>query len=158
VFKRRGRILFLDPGDGTRARMAEAWALALGGDWVEPQPACVRAATPDPRLVAVMAERNVPARAEGCPVWGDLREHPWDLVVPMEVGTGEDWPALLGPVRAKYWDLRASCGPTAGGRVPADLGVCRDVLRDRVSGLVGGFRMKAREGSGLTNAIRGDAP
>jgi hypothetical protein len=128
--------------------MAEAWCLALGGDWVEPHVARLRNGAPDPDLVAVMAERGTPAQAEAVPPWTAQREGGWDLVVPLELGTGEDWEAMLEGRRAKFWDLTADCPPMPGREAPVDLRRCRDGLRDRVDGLVGGFRLKAREDAG----------
>lgn len=148
MFKRRARILFLDPGTGTRARMAEAWCLALGEGWVEPHLACLREGAPDPGLVEVMAERGASARADPVPSWSEQRGAGWDLVVPFELGTGEDWEAILAGARAKHWDLTRDCPATPGREAPVALRRCRDGLRGWVDGLVGGFRLKAREDAG----------
>jgi hypothetical protein len=128
--------------------MAEAWCLTLGGDWVEPHLACLRQGSPDPGLVAVMAERGADARAEPVPSWSEQRQARWDLVVPFELGTGEDWGAILEGVRAKHWDLTRDCPAAPGREAPLALRRCRDGLRERVDGLVGGFRLKAREDAG----------
>ena len=145
MYKRRGRILFLDPGSGSRARMAEAWALALGGEWIEPQAAALRPGPLHPQLAAVMAEVGVTVATATCPPWADLQAVPRDLVVPLDLGTGEDWSAILNGARAKRWALAGVCPPGDAETAPAALRVCRDGLRERVSGILGGFRMKARE-------------
>ena len=140
MFKRKGRILFLDPGDGTRARMAEGWARELGARWLETGCAVLGEGCPEPALVRVMAEAGAAARDEPCPLWDPGTADRWDLVVLLAVDR-EEVPAGLGGARLKRWDM----GAVGAGSKSPDLRACREVLRDRVSGLVGGFRLKARE-------------
>lgn len=145
MFKRRGRILFLDPGSGARARMAEAWAAALGGEWVAPEAAAMRPGPVPAQVAAVMAEAGVAVASGVCPAWAEVNGADRDLVVPLELGTGEDWAAILDGARAKRWELAGVCPGDGAAPDPDALRVCRDALRERVSGLLGGFRMKARE-------------
>lgn len=147
MFKRRGRILFLDAGAGTRAAMARAWASELGGLWVEAEAGTLGKGVPDAGMPVVMAEREVVAHT-GCLPWERAREMAWDLVIPLDLGTGEDWPGILAGFRCKRWDLTGTC-PAGDADLPlAALRVCRDEVRNRVAGLLGGFRMKAREDEG----------
>ncbi|HKJ71316.1 MAG TPA: hypothetical protein VKA55_06150 [Gammaproteobacteria bacterium] len=146
MYKRRGRILFLDGGTGTRARMAEAWARALGARWVEPAAASLHpGGRIDHGLSAVMAESGVAVQTDPCRPWAEARDGRWDLVVSLEAGEGEDWEGLLEGVRCKRWRLDGLCPGGDGEDHREALRVCRDVVRDRVDGLLGGFRMKARE-------------
>ena len=145
MFKRKGRVLFLDPGAGTRARMAQAWARELGGGWVEPAAAALETGVPDPDLVPVMAEAGVSAEAAPCPAWEAVRGQDWDLVVPLDSGGGQDWAALLQGARSKRWELGGLCPPGHEAAGTEALRTCRQALKERVDGLLGGFRMKARE-------------
>jgi len=145
MYKRRGRILFLDPGNGSRARIAQAWAGALGSNWIEAEAAALAPGWSDPSTRSVMAEAGVAVETAPCLSWEEARNGAWDLVVPLDPGAGVDWPGLLRGVRAKHWDLAGVCPAGAPGSELDLLRACRDALRDRVEGLLGGFRMKARE-------------
>jgi hypothetical protein len=115
MFKRRARIVFLDPGDGAEARQACAEAARQGGDWVEPAAAALQ-----------------PAAAGAVAAWTEVAAADWDLVVAVDAAGDADWAALLPGRRVKVWDL-GDC-PDPAAEIPR-----------RVAGLLGGFRMKARE-------------
>lgn len=150
MYKRRGRILFLDVGAGTRARMAQAWAAELGGWWVEVGAAALAGGEPEPVLAQVMGEVGVAAETTPCTPWSKAREEGWDLVVPLDGEGREEWPARFHGLRAKPWHLAGACPAGDSGLGLAELRICREALRHRVEGLLGGFRMKAREDDNQT--------
>ena len=128
MYKRRARILFLDPGSGRCARLARDWARELGAEWIEPG-------------AAALGGSGGEAPGDPCPAWSTMDPAGWDLVVVL--GRGPAGIPVTG-VRHKRWDLEGACPPPDGGEgeLPE---ACRALLRDRVEGLLGGFRMKARE-------------
>lgn len=145
MYKRRAKVLFLDVGAGSRARMAQAWAQGLGGRWVEAGAAALADGDWEPALAEVMAEVGVTAEMASCPSWARAREQEWDLVVILDAEGRGNWPQRLEGLRVKPWELAGACPAGDSGASMADLRSCRDALRDRVDGLLGGFRMKARE-------------
>lgn len=145
MFKRRGRVLFLDMGAGTRAQMAQAWATELGGQWVEAGAAALGPGVPEPVLARVMGEVGVTAETAPCTSWPQAREDGWDLVVLLEAQREKEWPARFQGLRVKPWHLAGACPAGDTGLGLAELRLCREALRQRVEGLLGGFRLKARE-------------
>ena len=115
MFKRRARIVFLDPGDGAVARQACTEAVRQGGAWVEPAAAALQ-----------------PAAGEAAAAWTDVAATDWDLVVAVDVAGNADWATQLPGRRVKVWDMADEPDPEAA-------------IPRRVAGLLGGFRMKARE-------------
>ncbi|HKJ88352.1 MAG TPA: hypothetical protein VKA48_07575, partial [Gammaproteobacteria bacterium] len=103
MYKRKARILFLDPGSGSLARMAAAWAQHLGGVWIEAGVAALAGkggVSPFP-----FRDHDFPGPAPEVTAWEDAEPGHWDLVVPMGVPGGPDWDGLLAGVRHKRWDL-----------------------------------------------------
>lgn len=145
MYKRRGRVLFLDGGAGTRARMAQAWAAELGGRWVEAGAAASGTGVPAPDLARVMGEVGVPVETDPCVPWSQVRDEGWDLVVPLDAEGRDDWPARFHGLRVKPWHLAGACPAGDSGLGLAELRTCREALRHLAQGLLGGFRMKARE-------------
>lgn len=141
MYKRRARILFLDPGDGARAWLARYLAEQQGADWIEPAAAALFPEPWSPATAAALVKLGL-APPAGSPVsaWSELAPEAWDLVVAL--GEGPEWTGHLGGIRHKVWRLE-ECFPVTGD--PAALAACREELRARVEGLLGGFRMKARE-------------
>ncbi|MEF8793975.1 hypothetical protein [Thiohalorhabdus sp.] len=145
MYKRPARILFIDPGEGARARIAQAWARELGTRWVEAGAAAMVAGESQPDLTRVLDERVVSGDTGPCPNWTQALEASWDLVVLLDFKGSEDLPARIRGVRVKSWNLADSCPAGADGSAIEAMDLCRDALRERVEGLLGGFRMKARE-------------
>ncbi|MFP4616370.1 MAG: hypothetical protein ACLFRB_10900, partial [Thiohalorhabdus sp.] len=139
MFKRKARILFLDPGQGALARAAAAWAAHIGSQWVEAGAGALG------ERADVMADgEGVPGPAPGVVPWSWVDPRDWDLIVPLVMDREVDWEGCLSGLRHKRWDLAAECGRKSSGE-PPDPRACHQALRRRTEGLVGGLRMKARE-------------
>ena len=136
MYKRRARILFLDPGDGHRAWLARVLAEQLAADWIDPAAAALAPGPLDPGVGLLLGEPG-PAPV---PAWSGLAGKDWDLVVAL--GEGADWDVHLAGVRYKLWQLEG-CPFSLDGE--GALESCREVLQAGVLGLLGGFRMKSRE-------------
>ena len=101
---RRPRVLFVCVGNSCRSQMAEGFARALGGDWVEAQSAGSRPSGHlDPRAVAFMAEKDIDLGGQASKGLDELPAGvTWDYVVTM--GCGDACPHL--PARNRLdWDL-----------------------------------------------------
>ncbi len=75
------RVLFLCTGNACRSQMAEGFARALHGEWLEPSSAGVAPAGLDPRAVVVMKEAGVDISSHTSKGWGELDGRGFDLVV-----------------------------------------------------------------------------
>ncbi|KPV40417.1 hypothetical protein AN478_06375 [Thiohalorhabdus denitrificans] len=139
MFKRKARILFLDPGQGALARVAAAWAAHVGTRWVE-----AGAGALGERDDEMPDGEDVPGPGPEVVSWSGVDPREWDLIVPLVVDRKVDWEGYLSGLRQKRWDLVAECGRGPSGEAP-DPQACHEALRHRAEGLVGGFRMKARE-------------
>lgn len=114
-------MLFLEAGDGSRARRAEFWARELGGGWLEPAAALIADCEGG-------QERSRPAgNAEGP-----------DLRVVLETTAGVTPVDGEAGSRIKRWPLGPECLHAHGD-------ICDQRIRQRVAGLIGGLHMKARE-------------
>jgi hypothetical protein len=141
MYKRRARILFLDPGYGVRAWLARSLVEQRGAAWIEPAAAALFPET-GPAPVASNLSGLGPATPGGSriPPWSERSAEAWDLVVAL--GEDTEWASHLAGVRHKVWKLERCALATEDA---VDLECCREELRARVEGLLGGFRMKARE-------------
>ncbi|MFA9460773.1 hypothetical protein [Thiohalorhabdus methylotrophus] len=143
MYKRKGRILFLDPERGELSGMAAAWAGYLGDGWVEAGAAAWEAEPPSPKR---LLPPDLPGPLPEPVPWSSTEAAAWDLVVALAGPECPDWTGLLSGYRHKVWRLGGECGRNGSGAV--DTAACSQELRRRVLGLVGGFRMKAREDAG----------
>ncbi|MGA7800476.1 MAG: arsenate reductase (thioredoxin) [Gammaproteobacteria bacterium] len=98
-------LLFLCTGNSCRSQMAEGWARALGGDWLEVQSAGIEAHGKNPRAIAVMQEAGVDISAqESTRVTPQMLERA-DLVVTVCGHADEHCPALPAGTRKEHWPL-----------------------------------------------------
>lgn len=138
MYKRRARVLFLEAGDGSTARWAQALATRHGRGWLRPAAATLGTGRPDTRLAWLASERGLMVDLRSCPLAVPPSEDA-DLIVALglEAAAVRAW---LGPRPIKAWPLP--------GRVVgiADWRARGDYLAARLHGLVGGLRMLARFG------------
>lgn len=73
--------MFLCTGNSCRSQMAEGWARALHGSWLDAYSAGTRPGTLDPRARAAMSERGVDISAQRSKHVDDLGGVRFDLVV-----------------------------------------------------------------------------
>lgn len=118
VYKRKVNVVFLEAGDGSRAQRAEFWARELGEEWLEP-------------AAGVVSSGGVEWLASGPGQAPDLR-------VVLETVSGATQMAETSYARIKRWPLGTDCWQV-------DDEVCDQRIRQRVTGLLGGLQMKARE-------------
>ena len=143
MYKRAARVLFLEAGDGTRARCAQALAPRGGGGWLMAATATVDGGRPDTRLAPLAARRGVGVDLRPCPLLCPERVSGCDLVVLLEREEGE---VSRGEIQRplKAWPLQGSAQPAT----VADLERLADHLEARLRGMAGGLRMLARAGGG----------
>lgn len=145
MYKRKARVLFVCTGNSCRSQMAEGWANALGGDWLEAQSAGIEAHGQNPRAIATMREAGVDITRQQSRrltpemlVWADL-------VVTVCGHADEHCPVLPAGTQKKHWPLsdpaKASGSET---EIMAVFRAARDDIRARVESLVGGMRMLAQ--------------
>jgi hypothetical protein len=144
MYKRRARVLFLESGNGTRARWAQALAARAASPWLLPMAAACGPGRPDTRLGWVASERGV--RVNLSPCAGEPRElaRQCDLVIALTVAPERFAPRLAGcPLKA--WS------PVPRSATLEDLRALGDQLEARLRGLAGGFRLMQGSGSGNGN-------
>ena len=144
MYKRRARVLFLENGDGTRVRWAEALVARTASAWLIPVAAARGPGRPDTRLGWVASERGV--RVSLAPCEGEPQElaRQCDLVVALTMDP-DGLPSRLAGCPLKAW-------PSVGrGATLADLRALGDELEARLRGLAGGFRLMQGSGSGIGN-------
>ena len=146
MYKRPARVLFLEAGDGSRARLAQALAPRAAGGWITPLAASLRSGRPDTRLARVAAARGVAVDLRPCAGLETGLAEGCDLVVALGL-EGEVVRSRLGasPRPVKAWPLVEGAVAPAG---PADLRRLGDHLEARLRGMAGGLRLLARSGGG----------
>lgn len=145
MYKRKVRVLFVCTGNSARSQMAEAWARARGGDWLEARSAGVTPATVHPHTITVMREVGIALDGHySKPLTEELLA--WaDVVITVCAHADVHCPALPPAVQKRHWPLP---DPAAvAGEPAAQLAAFRAVreqVRLYVDGLVGGIRLLAR--------------
>ena len=141
-YKRKARILFLGLHGGCRAPMAEGYANALGGDWLEARAAGLDPQPLDPLAVAAMAEAGITLADQRPPLTADLLR--WaDLVVTLDAVARDRCPPLPPRVQHRHYPFA----------IPADglpsYCALREQIRIRVAGMIGGMKMLLRDSESL---------
>ena len=95
----RLKVLFLCTGNACRSQMAEGWARALKGDFIEPYSAGIAPHGVDPRAIQVMAEAGVDISAHTSKAVRSLMHVSFDYVVTVCGNANENCPIFPG--RAK---------------------------------------------------------
>ena len=131
------RVLFLCTGNSCRSQMAEGWARALVGDWVEPYSAGIEAHGLNPTAVAVMREAGVDISHQRSKTLADLADVPLDLVITVCGHADEHCPTFPGKVKLVHvgFDDPPKLAQTAQSR-EEELTVYRRV-RDEIRSFVG---------------------
>jgi len=96
----KSRVLFLCTGNACRSQMAEGWARALHGGWLEPASAGIEPAGLDPRAVRVMREAGVDISTHTSKKLDEVAEHRFDLVVTVCDSARERCPLPLAGTRS----------------------------------------------------------
>lgn len=138
-------ILFLCTGNSCRSQMAEGWARALGGDWLEVQSAGIEAHGKNPRAIAVMKEAAVDISGQESTRLTPEMLNGVDLVVTVCGHADEHCPVLPAGIRKIHWPLEDPARAT--GREEEVMTVfraSRDDIRRRVQALIDELR---REGA-----------
>lgn len=122
--------------------MAEAYARALGDDWIEAKSAGLVAQAKDARAIAMIADvdRDTALRPPML-VTPDMVS--WaDLVVTVSAYADEHCPALPPHAQKKHWLLSDPAPANSGdANIAANYAALRDDIKSRVQGLIGGIRM-----------------
>lgn len=130
-------LLFLCTGNSCRSQMAEGWARALSGDWLQVRSAGIEAHGKNPRAIAVMAEAGVDISAQTSnKVDADGLE--WaDHVVTVCGHADEHCPVLPSGTSKEHWPLQDPAkAQGTEDQVMAVFRDSRDELRNRVSDLI----------------------
>ncbi len=142
------RVLFLCTGNACRSQMAEGWARALGGDWLEARSAGIEAHGKNPRAIEVMKEAGVDiSRQASTKVTAEMLRDV-DLVVTVCGHADEHCPVLPPGIRKIHWPLEDPA--KAAGSEEAIMTVfraSRDDIRRRVQALVDELKQQGVTGS-----------
>ena len=142
------KLLFLCTGNSCRSQMAEGWARALGGDWLQVDSAGIEAHGKNPRAIAVMQEAGVDISAqESTRVTPGMLEQA-DWVVTVCGHADEHCPVLAPGTRKEHWPLEDPA--RASGSEAFIAGVfraSRDDIRKRVEDLLGRLTELKEEGT-----------
>ena len=145
MYKRKARVLFLCTGNSCRSQMAQGWANHLGNEWLEAASAGIEAHGQNPRAIAVMREAGVDiSHQESTRVTPQMLT--WaDLVVTVCGHADEHCPVLPPGVQKKHWPLEdpAKAAGTEE-QIMAQFRATRDEIKNRVEGMIGGFKLLAR--------------
>ncbi len=93
------RILYLCTGNSCRSQMAEGWTRALKSDAFEPYSAGIERHGMNPYAVRVMAEAGVDITGQSSKLVDELPDVPFDYVVTVCDGAGENCPYFPGATR-----------------------------------------------------------
>lgn len=130
-------LLFLCTGNSCRSQMAEGWARALGGAWLNVESAGIEAHGKNPRAIAVMAEAGVDISGQESTKVTDEMLTKADCVVTVCGDADEKCPVLGPGVRKEHWPL-ADPARAKGteDEVMEVFRAARDEIRGRVAGLL----------------------
>ena len=90
------KVLFLCTGNSCRSQMAEGWAKALKGDWIEAFSAGIETHGLNPKAVKVMAEAGVDISGHVSKTVEDLGDIKFDYVVTVCGHAHETCPVFPG--------------------------------------------------------------
>ena len=93
------KVLFLCTGNSCRSQMAEGWARALKGDFIEPYSAGVETHGLNPLAVEVMAEAGVDISAQNSKHLDTIKNIEFDAVVTVCDNARESCPFFPGAKR-----------------------------------------------------------
>jgi len=138
-------LLFLCTGNACRSQMAEGWARALGGDWLEVQSAGIESHGKNPRAIAVMREAGVDISDQASTrltaemlAWADY-------VVTVCGHADEHCPALPAGTRREHWPLDDPAKATGSEEeIMAVFRASRDDIKRRVGDLLQRLEGEAR--------------
>lgn len=134
-FKRPARVLFLCRDNSRASLMAEALARSLGGGWLEARSAGLHPGTAETAALAALARAGIDAaglRSKSL----QAEDLAWaDLVVTLDRESRQRCPALPPRVQKRHFGCDEAADPEA----------LREVLRQRIEGMIGGLRMLQRD-------------
>jgi len=99
------QVLFPCTGNSCRSQKAEAWARALGGNWLEVRSAGIETHGKNPRAIAMMAESGVDISGQESPRLTDEMLFWADCLVTVCGHDDEHCPVLPPGVRKLHWPL-----------------------------------------------------
>ena len=138
-YKRKARVLFLSYANNCCSQLAEAFANALGSDWIEARSAGFEPQPIDPLTVAAMRETGVQIAANSAKYLDDALLHWADMVVTLDPQSDTLCPALPPGVQKRHYPFPdAACGTIESCRM------LRDEVRTRIEGMIGGMKMLQR--------------
>ena len=144
---RKVHLLFLCTGNSCRSQMAEGWARALGGDFVEVRSAGIEAHGRNPRAIRVMAEAGVDISDQESTRVDDEMLRWADHVVTVCGHADEHCPVLPPGTRKEHWPLEDPARARGDEEeVMAVFRASRDEIRRRVEDLLD--RLRRERGSG----------
>lgn len=140
-------LLFLCTGNSCRSQMAEGWARALGGAWLNVQSAGIEAHGKNPRAIAVMTEAGVDISAQASTQLTDAMLAEADYLVTVCGHADEHCPVPPPGVRKEHWPLNDPAKATGTeAEIMTVFRASRDDIRDRVTDLL--QRLRAEQGTG----------
>jgi len=130
-------VLFLCTGNACRSQMAEGWARALAGEWLEVQSAGIEAHGKNPRAIEVMKEAGVDiSRQASSKVTAEMLRGV-DLVVTVCGHADEHCPLFPPGIRKIHWPLEDPAKASGSEEeIMAVFRASRDDIRRRVQALV----------------------
>lgn len=138
-------LLFLCTGNACRSQMAEGWARALGGDWLNVQSAGIESHGKNPRAIAVMAEVGIDISAQESTRLTGERLAWADCVVTVCGHADEHCPALPAGARKEHWPLDDPARATGSEEeIMQVFRASRDDIRRRVEDLLQGLEEGVR--------------
>jgi len=127
--------------------MAEGWAHALGGDWLEVRSAGIEAHGKNPRAIAVMAEARVDISKQESTRLTDEMLRWADCLVTVCGHADEHCPVLPPAVHKLHWPLDDPARAAGGeAEIMQVFRTSRDDIRRRVSELLSQLQHKLIEG------------
>ncbi|MFQ5487678.1 MAG: arsenate reductase (thioredoxin) [Gammaproteobacteria bacterium] len=131
------QILFLCTGNACRSQMAEGWARALGGEWLEVRSAGIEAHGKNPRAIEVMKEAGVDISQQASTKLTPEMLRGVDLVVTVCGHADEHCPVLPPGIRKIHWPLEDPAKASGSeGEIMTVFRATRDDIRRRVQALV----------------------
>lgn len=108
----RKRVLFLDPRDSTRSRMAEGLLRKMAGETFEAFSASAHTARVDPLAVDVMAEVGIDIRENTAKPVDEYRDEPFDFAIGLCLPEKEEVPRFENASERLRWTVDDPIAPT----------------------------------------------
>lgn len=145
MYKRKARILFLCDGNSCRSQMAEGYANALGGKWLEARSAGIVAHGKNSKAIEIMLEDQIDITSQESTVVDNEMISWADLIVTVCSHVDSHCLVLPGGIRKKHWPLSDPAkAQGTDDEIMQEFRSVRDEVKRRVLGMLGGMKMLDR--------------